>query len=222
MYLLLSHIISEKTPSYGNRDRVYIKKNSSIQSGDSANTSSYFISNNHIGTHIDVPKHFSDKGLKTFEVAIEQYFFYKIGLIDCPCDTAKLIGISDVKSVINQIEPDIDLLLIKTGYEQYRGSNKYWDNNPGLAPELADYLRSNLPNLRCVGFDFISLTSWKFRQFGKESHLAFLCPSEHKQPILIIEDMSLIKLINNPKTVIVAPLFVEDGNGGAVTVIAEM
>jgi arylformamidase len=220
-YILLSHVLTSKTPSYGNRDKVYIRKNSSILSGDSANTSSYFISNNHIGTHIDVPNHFSESGLKTFEIPIDQFIFNKIGLIDFNCHEAILIGSHEIKNLLYQIDSDIDLLLIRTGFEKYRNQDKYWNDNPGLAPELADYLRLNFSKLRCIGFDFISLASWKFRQFGKEAHLSFLKPESNEKSLLIIEDMFLSEIKSNLESVIVAPFFIEDGNGGAVTVIAK-
>ena len=220
-YISLSHILSIKTPSYGNRDKVYIKKNSSIQNGETANTSSYFISNNHIGTHIDVPNHFSDSGKKTFEIPLSDYFFYEIGILDLKCKNGKLIGVSDLENKLSKIDTNIDLLLIKTGYEVYRDTDKYWNDNPGLAPELADFLRSKFLNLRCVGFDFISLTSWKFREYGKAAHLAFLEPDNNKRSLLIIEDMSLIHIKDKLESVIVVPFFIEDGNGGGVTVIAK-
>lgn len=220
-YILLSHILSVNTPSYGNRDRVYIKKNSSIQNGDTANTSSYFISNNHIGTHIDVPNHFSEHGKKTFEIPLGDYFFSKIGLVELECEEAKLIGISDLEYKLSHIDPNIDLLLIKTGYESYRNNDKYWNDNPGLAPELADFLRNKFLNLRCVGFDFISLTSWKFREHGKPAHLAFLAPEKNGRYLLIIEDMSLMHIKDKLESVIIIPFFIEDGNGGAVTIIAK-
>lgn len=220
-YISLSHILSVNTPSYGNRDKVYIKKNSSIQNGDTANTSSYFISNNHIGTHIDVPNHFSGQGKKTYEIPLNDYFYSKIGLVELKCEEAKLIGISDLESKLSHIDPNIDLLLIKTGYESYRNNDKYWNDNPGLAPELADFLRNKFLNLSCVGFDFISLTSWKFREHGRPAHLAFLAPKKNERYLLIIEDMSLMHIKDKLESVIVVPFFIEDGNGGAVTVIAK-
>jgi kynurenine formamidase len=216
----LSHIIGQDTPAYGNRDRIFIRDNSSIQKGESANTSCWIFSNNHIGTHIDTPYHFLEKGKKTYEYAVEYFFFSKICLVDIPCNEAKLIDTDDFKALGDSMEADIELLLIRTGYEQYRQDDKYWNDNPGLAPELADYLRAHYPGLRCVGFDFISLTSWKFRQKGRESHRAFLDSDDNSKEILIIEDMSLINITQKLKQVIVAPLFVEDGNGGAVTVFA--
>ncbi len=220
-YILLSHIISSNIPSYGNRDSVEIKSKSSIENGETANTSTWIFSNNHIGTHIDVPKHFSDDGLKTFEISISEYFFKRVEIVEIPCTEGRLISIEDFSKYEN-IDLDVDLILIRTGYEKYRKEEKYWNDNPGLAPELANYFRKKYTKLRCVGFDFISLTSWKFRKEGRLSHSEFLAPKKTEKPILVIEDMKLNDLCSKINLVIVSPLFVEDGNGGAVTVFADI
>lgn len=219
----LSHLISQSTPAYGNRDRIFVRDNSSILKGETANSSSWFFSNNHIGTHIDSPRHFSATGKKTHEFNINDFFYDKVKLVDIACTSGILISIADFKKVENEISgPDIELLLIRTGYEQHRSADKYWNDSPGLAAELADYFRSKYPKLRCVGFDFISLTSWNFRPEGRVSHKAFLCPEDETKTILVIEDMALAAIDNNIKSVVVAPMFVEDGNGGAVTVFADI
>lgn len=221
-YIVLSHIINQHTPSFGNRDRIILRTNSSISQGETANSSCWIFSNNHIGTHIDVPYHFSETGKKTFEIPIDELIFNKVQLIDINCDNACLIGVSYFEKFSSIIDRDIELLLIRTGFERFRGDDKYWNDNPGLAPELADYLRTNYPSLRCIGFDFISLTSWKYRVEGRLGHKEFLCPETGKKAILIIEDMSLIDINSRIKQLIVAPLMVVDGNGGAVTVFAMM
>ena len=220
-YILLSHILTSSTPSYGNRDRIEIKPNSSIEKGDTANTSIWTFSNNHIGTHIDVPKHFTKYGLKTYEISISDYFFYNVELIDIPCSEARLINVDEFKKNEN-INLDVELILIRTGFENFRNDDKYWNDNPGLSPQLANYLRETYKNLRCVGFDFISLTSWKYRKEGRLSHSEFLAPDNNGKPILVIEDMKLKNIHSKINSVIVSPLFVEDGNGGAVTVFANV
>ena len=88
-YLRLSHIISQITPSYGNQDCVLIKDNSCIKKGETANSSCWIFSNNHIGTHIDVPHHFCSHGEKTYEMPVNDFFFNKIGLVDFPCTKSR-------------------------------------------------------------------------------------------------------------------------------------
>ena len=216
-YVLLSHVLRQDTPSYGNRDKVIIRVNSCIRGGETANSSCLVLSNNHIGTHIDVPRHFSDSGKKTTDYPIGDYVFDKVQVIDVPCDGPRLIEESDLVG----LRCDMELLLIRTGFESKRGTDAYWNNNPGLSPSLADYLRQHCPNLRCVGFDFISVTSWQHRAEGRLAHKAFLAPEDGGREIWAIEDMSLQNAPEQIKKVIVAPLLAEDGNGTAVTVIAE-
>jgi arylformamidase len=215
----LSHTISQSTPGYGNRDRVFIRDNSSILKGDTANSTCWVFSNNHIGTHIDSPFHFCKEGKKTYDIPLQEYYYKNVVTVEILCTEAKLIGISDFEGIT--IDENVELLFIRTGFEDYRTDDKYWNDNPGLAPELADYFRVKYPKLRCVGFDFISLTSWKFRIEGRESHKQFLCPEGDKKFILVIEDMALNEAKQEFEWVLVAPLFVEDGNGGAVTVFAK-
>lgn len=216
-YVLLSHVLKQDTPSYGNRDKVIIRVNSCIRGGETANSSCLVLSNNHIGTHIDVPRHFSDNGKRTTDYPIGDYVFEKCQVIDVPCDNARLITISDLKG----LHEDDDLLLIRTGYEAKRGKDEYWNNNPGLDPKLADELREKCPNIRCVGFDFISVTSWQHRAEGRLAHKNFLAPDNGDREIWAIEDMSLMNAPDKIEKVVIAPLLVEDGNGTAVTVIAE-
>ncbi len=218
-YVLLSHVLRQNTPSYGNRDKVIIRVNSSIKSGESANSSCLILSNNHIGTHIDVPRHFSVDGKRTIDYSIGDYVFDKCQIIDLPKEDACLIGPDDLRGFV--IDKDVEILLIRTGFETLRGQDNYWNGNPGLAPDLADYLRKNFPRLRCIGFDFISVTSWKYRQEGRLAHKAFLAPDNGDREIWAIEDMSLKDAPLKMEQVVVAPLMVEDGNGTAVTVIGK-
>jgi kynurenine formamidase len=73
-----------------------------------------------------------------------------------------------------------------------------------------------------VGFDFISLTSWKFRDAGRQAHRVFLDPDGTGSPLWILEDLSLEKIDKKIGQVIVSPLFVKNGNGSPITVFAEI
>ncbi|MEO6454889.1 MAG: cyclase family protein, partial [Ginsengibacter sp.] len=130
--ICLSHIISQSTPAYGNRDRIFVRDNSSIRKGETANSSCWIFSNNHIGTHIDSPRHFSADGKKTYEFPVNDFFYDKVKLVDIPCKTGILISIEDFKNIEDIVEHDTELLFIRTGYEQYREQDKYWNDSPGL------------------------------------------------------------------------------------------
>src|ERR1700749_4058299 len=101
--IVLSHLISQSTPAYGNRDRIFIRDNSSILKGETANSSCWIFSNNHIGTHIDSPRHFSATGLKTHDFPANDFFYDKVKLIDITCTSGLLIAIEDLKKVEDTI-----------------------------------------------------------------------------------------------------------------------
>lgn len=218
--IFLSHPYTSDTPTYGNRDKFKITANSSITGDGTSNSSCWVFTNNHIGTHIDTPYHFDQNGMQTLDYQADFWYFNRVEIIDVPCRQAYIIGTEDV--AFHTIDSDTELLLIRTGFEQFRNEDKYWNDNPGLGPELADYLRSNYKKMRVIGFDFISITSWKHRQLGRESHRAFLDPGMGKIPLLAIEDMALKAVTEPIEWSLVSPIRTEEGNGCPVTVFAKL
>lgn len=218
MKLFLSFILDENTPSYGNRDKFTIKVKSQINEGNGANTSSWFFSNNHIGTHFDSPNHFFEKGKKTKDYKAEDFCFYNISIIEKKCEEGNLIDLDN--DDLNDIDIETDFLIIKTGYGNFRSTDKYHNDNPGLVSTLASVLKKRFKKIRAVGFDFISLTSWNHREHGKLSHKEFLGESNN---ILIVEDMDLSQIDKDSKlnNLIMAPLRTIDGNGAPVTIICD-
>ena len=86
----LSHPYATDTPSYGNRDKVEITSNTSIEMGDIANSSRWLFTNNHIGTHVDVPFHFDCEGKKFLDFSPKEWIFQNFALVDVPCDGTRL------------------------------------------------------------------------------------------------------------------------------------
>lgn len=214
----MSHALTEDTPTYGDRDKISISIKSQIVNGVGANTSLINFSNNHMGTHMDTPFHFCMDGKKTLDYTANDFYFSKVAVVKCPCSEAKLLKKEDLNLV--DVPKDVEFLLLDTNYEQYRDKAKYHNDNPGLHTSLAEDLRAEFQDLTTVGFDSISLTSWKYRAEGREGHRAFLCG---ERPLLIIEDVSFKELGDNQiDWAVVAPLRTSDGNGGPVTIIASI
>ena len=212
----LSYFISENTPLYGNGSGIKFLKDKEIVNGDSCNTMDIKFPN-HAGTHIDLPYHFNQKGKTLNDYKPSFWCFNEIHLLDISNDvTEKQIITPDLFYEIEN--KSLDLLLIKTGYGSHRGNNKYTLTPPGLSYQLPDFFRSNFPNLRCVGVDLISITSYANRAHGKKAHNTFLNPQKG-EPIIIIEDMNL-KISSKIKKVIVAPLLIDNADGTPCTVIA--
>ena len=66
-------------------------------------------------------------------------------------------------------------------------------------------LRKEYSLIRAIGFDWISLSSYKNHELGREAHRIFLDPEKERHPILLIEDMVLFEDTENSKEVCVPP-----------------
>jgi arylformamidase len=206
--MFLSHFINSSTPAYGGESGlINITELNAIRNGDTSNSKRISIFN-HIGTHIDFPRHFDDSGKTLSDYSSDFWRFDKIGFIE-----------SDIDFFLNKLEKiasNIEILILKTGFGQFRGTDKYWMSQPVIPSVYAKILREKFPNLRVFGFDLISLTSKVDKPEGKKAHKSFLIDYD----ILILEDMNLINLKTCPKNIIVAPLLISDIDGIQCTVLS--
>jgi len=220
-YIYLSHAIASSIPVYGNPAmEVEITPIKQICNGDSCHTFAFKIEN-HWGTHMDSPNHFFAEGKTLTEMEPGELIFENIQVVEIPCPEEFLIT---SKHLGNSVRENTDLLLIKTGMEDYRGQERYSCRNPGMSEESGLYLRESYPNLRAIGFDFISLSSFQNRAEGRKAHQSYLDPNADGRPILIIEDMALASVsgVTRIQSVVAAPLRVAGIDSGPVTVIAEL
>jgi arylformamidase len=204
----LSYFLDEQTPAYGGQQGlVRFERTRSVAKGDTTNELRLGFPN-HIGTHIDFPYHFHDGGKKCSDYPASYWIFNKVGLLQC--------SIEEVPALITGLPPDIELLLLKTGFGEKRYEPEYWASQPVIPAVFAKLFRNRFPLLRVFGFDMISLTSKLDRTEGTKAHLAFLVENN----ILVLEDMDLGSLHTTPGTVIVSPLLVTAADGVPCTVIA--
>ncbi len=208
--IYLSHIIDENTPLYGGGGGVVLRKDKSMAAGDSCNTMQWTFPN-HIGTHVDVPRHFFSGGAAVSDYTAEEWVFTFVVIADIGQISPGTVITKDMV----QVEEQCDLLLIRTGFEQYRNQDLYWRNSPALHPDLALDLKKDCPGLRAVGVDFISISNMEKRDLGRAAHRAFL-----NNNIVLVEDMKLSGLKKRPQMVIVAPLIVEKADASPCTVMA--
>jgi kynurenine formamidase len=218
-WIFLSYPLAQDTPAYGGGEEFVNHVVKSIESGDSCNTSRWDFAN-HLGTHIDFPRHFSVAGSTVDNYQAEDFVFTKLGFIDLgdvPLGT--IISPADIP--LAELPRDIEMLILKTWFCSKRSEPIYSKQNPGFSPDLAEVLRNKFLNLRLLAFDSISVSSFAHRELGRKAHSAFLC---HERPILLLEDMDLSKLstCSNIIQVIVAPLRVEGADGSPCTVMANI
>lgn len=204
---LLSHPICKDTPLYAGEGTVDLKRVKMIDKGNPCNTM-HFSFPNHTGTHVDVPYHFSNDGASITDIRPSDWIFHKISMVETPfLPHDYIINKNDIKTA-----KDCELLLIKTNFEQYRGTEIYWRNSPGLDPALGAFLKTRCPSLRAVGINTISISNLNNRKLGREAHRAFL-----NNGIMLLEDMKLSGLEKVPDIVVIAPLLIAGADGAPCT-----
>ena len=220
MRIWLSYPLTETTPVYGGGDGFRRHSTRSLSRGESCNTERWVLPN-HIGTHIDFPRHFFDDGASSDSYSAGYWHFTNPHLIDIPLDSGCWIACDER---FEKVPEHTDILLIKTGFHRLRGEKRYWEDNPGISPEVALWLREHRPGVRAVGFDFISVSRYQDRSTGREAHRRFLDPNGTNDPCLLIEDMDLGPVDSETRWVgiQVSPLRVEGADGTHTTIIAEV
>jgi arylformamidase len=220
-WIFLSHALGPETPVYGNRKGFSSVHTSQICHGASSNSSEWTFPN-HIGTHVDAPFHFSELGA-TVEIPRATHWHFKDPiLVDCPQELSGLVTVEDVRPKISSVEKSPDCLLLRTGFERFRGQDAYWKCNPGISPSLGTWLRKEWPSIRMVGIDCISISRWQDRQTGRIAHKEFLSPGQGS-PVWILEDMHLSHVpILGISELVALPIRVKGSDGGPCTVIARL
>lgn len=213
----LSYTIGENTPLYGGRSENYnIYKTSSIKHGKVANDTR-IETTVHVGTHIDMPYHFYEDGQTINDFDVDFWFFKKPLFIEL--EPLSFVVKDELINLLEKVEnKNYDILIVKTGICKLRNKESYWKKNYGFAPEIYEYLIVKFPNIKVLGFDSISISSWQNRDMGKISHKYFLNP---KKPILILEDMDLNGINKDSKLheILVSPLRIENCDGLPCTVV---
>jgi len=213
-WLRLSHVMDGKTPAYGGGPGLEVSKVRDLKKGDSCNASMLNFSN-HLGSHVDAQLHFIDGGKAIADYAITDWIFTKPLIVDVEVTEGEIISTSHFDGLFKPGD-DADLLLIRTGFEQKRFEDVYWQNAPAYAPELADFFAGQLPFLSAVGLDTISIGTPHQRPLGHAVHKAFL-----GRDIRIFEDLALSVIAGNSKlqTVLAFPFLFDNADGAPCTII---
>jgi len=216
----LSYLLDASTPTYGDRNKFICEKKSDISKGDVANDST-ITTTVHMGTHIDMPYHFFEKGQTIEDFDVNYFSSDKILFINM--EPKEIIIKDDLRELLQNVSDKghYDFLIIKTGICHKRKEKVFWESNYGFDPTLAPYIREQFPNVRIIGFDSVSVSSFSNRMLGRESHRAFLDP---ESPLLILEDMDLTDLENSSKIteMHIAPLRISKCDGLPCTVLAKV
>lgn len=221
MYQILSYPIGPGQPTWPGNPTVSLEPKASIAAGGHANTCTIHLFN-HYGTHLDGPLHFCGDGISLDQVPFDRFFFRRPLVADIPKGPGEKLVPEDLVPY-RQDAGAADLLLIRTGFWKYRLEEPavYENNGPGVSSRLAKYLQEELPELKAVALDFVSLASYSDRTDGNLAHQTML-GMFHNRFILIIEDVNLRGLpAGFLKQVSAVPLLIQGIDSSPVTMWAE-
>ncbi|MFA5097258.1 MAG: cyclase family protein [Candidatus Margulisiibacteriota bacterium] len=216
-YRFLSHNLSRNTPSYGNSSRLTVSAGKSLVKGDSCNTFSFSM-DNHLGTHIDGPRHFYGKGddINMFDAG--SFVFERPFVLNC----FKKAGGFVTKNDLLKVNKECDLLILNTGFSKKRKTKDYSYNNPGISIEAAEYIAAKFKLLKAVGIDSVSVSSYSDRPAGRKVHRILLSKrNKNRKPLMLIEDMDLSKSLKGLKRVFAFPLIISGLDSLPSTVVGE-
>lgn len=220
-YVFLSHPFGPDTPTWLDNPPVKLRGYSAIADGDVCNQT-VIETLNHNGTHFDAPLHFAAHGRSVTDYAAEEFVFRRPLILDIAKADDELVTVADLEPHAAALNA-VDLLLLRTGFERYRGdAARYGRKSPGLAAEAGPYLLQ-FEALRALGVDIPSVTAPAHLDEGIAFHQAVLgAHARDSKTLLLIEDMHLPLDLSGSDIdqVVMAPLRLEDRDGAPVTVIA--
>lgn len=164
----------------------------------------------HTGTHIDAPGHMLLGGNLLNQLEID-HFVGKAAVLDFTNMEKKEISKEDLLKYESKLK-DLDYVLLKTGWSQYWGKDKYFDGFPFLTVEAAAWLAGF--NLKGIGVDAISIDDMKTTTFPVHYKL-------FENNMIVIENLTNLDSINEEVFVFSClPLNYENADGSPVRAIA--
>lgn len=222
MFIKLSYDLSIDTPLFLDNPPVKISPYSLIKGKEESNA--YMIEAlNHVGTHIDGPRHFFDWKPALAEFDINTFIFNPSILIEIQKREGELIEEKDFDKHYRLIKK-ADFLIVQTGLSSIRKTDpqKYSQRNPGFSASAGEYLIKNCPRLRGIGMDLPSASSATDLKAGTEFHRIMLGGNKTKRHIFLVEDMDLRNYNSNIRRIFVIPLLIQDIDSTWCTVLGEV
>ena len=193
-----------------------------MAAGDTSNVYAITVCN-HTSTHVDAPAHCMQNGRHISDYSPEELVFLKPLLADVHKGPDEWVEKEDLIKAIKS--KNVDCLLIRTGFGAFRSQDIYKTNNPGISPKAILWLRRELPTIRCLGIDSISISGFQDRTRGRRAHLsAFEKRNDFGEPLLLIEDMNLAVLKPSEKIqkILVVPWSISNIDSAPCTILAEV
>lgn len=200
----LTHIIHSGMPVFpGTEQPIFEKANTVEKDGfQEAKITMY----SHTGTHIDAPAHMLQNGSHLDDFEIDK-FIGKAIILDFSNLKVPSIDVNSLRSYEERIK-NVEFIIIKTGWSNYWGDKKYYENFPSLNEESAKWLSSF--KLKGIGIDAISIDNINTITFPVHKILM-------AKNLLIIENLTNLKAISQEYFILsIMPLKNKEADGSPV------
>ncbi len=194
--------ISCNLPTFPGDPPARIEPVTRLERGDTANVS-YLTLSTHCGTHIDVPRHYSDNGFSVDELPLP--------LLVGKARVVEVHGMPAIDRTVLARLPvrGEERLLIRTGNSALWASRGFVEEYAHLTEDGARYLLE--AGVRLVGIDYLSIE--RFESSG-EVHRLLL-----GNGVVILEGLNLEGIAPGSYELICLPLSIKGGDGAPVRAV---
>ena len=190
MYIEVSYPVSHHMPLYPGLPEVELVDRERIANGDAWNGTVMTIYT-HAGTHVDAPSHYKDGAMTLDQVPLERFMYDTPLMVNVEGSENYLISVEDIEATDGV--KDAGMLLFNTGWYKLRDTDfdAYANNFPALSAEAAHYIRTELPKVKAVAIDTLSIENLGIGATnGYATHNTLLCgpAGQEMLPCMIYED----------------------------------
>ncbi len=141
-------MIVDLTTTYSAKVSGYSSEASKTKNKDGWNATILHIYS-HAGTHMDAPYHFEATDERIDEIQVER-FISKAHVVSIEISQLQqLITISDFVTIENSLEAG-ESVILKTGWSNYMGTDKYRNELPRISKDAAEWLVNRKVNMLAV------------------------------------------------------------------------
>ena len=167
----------------------------------------------HCGTHMDAPIHFG-VGRQTIDQLDVNRLIGPAWVVDVrPIEPRALIGVERVSHIADKIKPG-DGVLIRTGWCEYSGQDRYRNELPRMSAELARWCVEK--HVRILGVEPPSVAD-----VNNIEELTAVHKILFEGNVIVVEGLANLQSLTKSKVTFIAlPLKVADGDGAPVRALA--
>src|SRR4051794_24909651 len=114
MIVRLSHHLSQQTPFYASLPKPHLKQLYDLDKGGPCN-SFYLTTSNHIGTHVDAPRHFCAQGRAITDYDLPELIYSRPVVIDIPLTDDELVEPRHLEAAVEAAPRESDFVLLRSG-----------------------------------------------------------------------------------------------------------